>query len=1344
LTELLTAPDFPAAVCNALRSVGEAAQVHRVKVILAQAEPESEPFHELRYEWWADHLQSQASQGLTRFRDRDVEQDYLRPLRAGDSIWKLIDDVGPPLHEPFARVGMKSMGVVPIGGPGNYAGLIAFDDCVNRRQFSSDEIYAMTIAANAIGAAIRRRQLEDRAAEHARSLARTNFALQATIDVLGEEGNLDRVVPRVLGIVAETFSSTSCAVFENDPSGLIWLKYWNVDGSTLAPDELMKLDPAKFGLVRRLAEGFGAPDEYLGMPTSVPGTAVLDHVRGTAVPEFDKFAVGTGWELELNIGVGAGGIRATTLCIYRRKANPFTPPEIALAESLATQLGLAVQFARLAEQARETAVIREQAAAAERRAAELSRAHEAMQATIDALGEIRDLDQFVPAALRVAAKAFGAEQSLFYTHPAGEPIRLRYWLQGGAVLSPSEILTLEDLDTSVVRTLVEGFEVPENHLSTPVRRRYRASVLDHRAGSAVPEFDRFCCAHRMEVELNVPLVIGEIAEGAMLFFRRAGETFSPGEIALAEALGKQMALAMQASRVAETAKVAAISAERETAAERRARASARSSKALQATIEALGDAMDLDQIFPRVLAIAAEVFEAAGCSAFEHSPSGTAWLRYWYMEGKTYTPAELLRLDPEKFGLVSRLAAGFDVPDDYLGLRPQATGTAVLDHVRGTSMPEFDRFAVSFGGELELNVGVGAAGVRSSTLVIYSRRTEPFAPEEIALAESLATQLGLAIQFARLAAEAKQAAIAREREQAALSRAEGLARISEANRATLARLAGQPNIDAFLGHILAIAAEQFGASGGGVWLQSPGRGPRLALTLEDGRVLPGDEGDHPGAGAGSDSALDDTPAMLRGEIVVYGPDQIHTQPHLAPYRDWLVRKGVRTIALAPMFLGDSYRGALSLRFTEDRRLNQEERELAQSLANQAVLALELTRLAEEAKRTAVIREREAAAQDRAAELAKANRALKTAVDSLAAAGSGPLLLQGIVGVLRESMDAVSVVLAVCDTQLLAAIGNENPSLGAEAAEPGLAEYLKPGKPEFAALSRCGVLSPEAEEFFAAQGVAGQLTVPLILGTALIGALRIRLRKDQPPAREQIELAQSLAHQATLAMRLTELAIEAQHEAAEKAKSEERAALARELHDTLLQSFTGITLQLRALARRYVAEDSSRALLADIERQATDSVQEARRAVGGLRNTDGIGIAAALHGFVETQRTETSDRERPVEYQFTQTGEPWPVPAAVALDLLRMSREALRNAARHSGASKIRIALTFGPGSLRIVLADNGCGFDPEAVQSKPANFGISGMKERARHIHAALRISSGPDAGTSIMIEYPATGEVRV
>jgi signal transduction histidine kinase len=178
LRDLLSGRDFDLAVAKTLKRFGEIAGIHRVKVILQDPfEPGAQRCHRLTYEWWAKGLKSQASHGISVFNDEDMP-GYLDVMKRGEGLSQTIEEVPEPLREVFKRVGMLSMGVVPIFSGETYLGLIAFDDCARRRVYSGAEMDALAIAAQALGAAIYRRQLEDaeREARAAVALERSRMA----------------------------------------------------------------------------------------------------------------------------------------------------------------------------------------------------------------------------------------------------------------------------------------------------------------------------------------------------------------------------------------------------------------------------------------------------------------------------------------------------------------------------------------------------------------------------------------------------------------------------------------------------------------------------------------------------------------------------------------------------------------------------------------------------------------------------------------------------------------------------------------------------------------------------------------------------------------------------------------------------------------------------------------------------------------------------------------------------------------------------------------------------------------------------------------------------------------
>ncbi|MBV9770240.1 MAG: sensor histidine kinase, partial [Bryobacterales bacterium] len=202
---------------------------------------------------------------------------------------------------------------------------------------------------------------------------------------------------------------------------------------------------------------------------------------------------------------------------------------------------------------------------------------------------------------------------------------------------------------------------------------------------------------------------------------------------------------------------------------------------------------------------------------------------------------------------------------------------------------------------------------------------------------------------------------------------------------------------------------------------------------------------------------------------------------------------------------------------------------------------------------------------------------------------------------------------------------------------------------------------------------------------------------------------------------------------------ERSRIARELHDTLLQGFSGVTMEMQALAGRLPT--GPREALREIIHDAANCLAEARRSVSELRRErgSGSGLAAALS---ESARQLTAPSSAHLKLVVEKSS---PVLAAyVEYNLLRIAQEAITNAVKHSGARTIEVTLQSGPEALRIVVDDNGSGFAPEAPARD--HFGLVGMKERARDIGAHLRVLSEPRMGTKVVLDFKidkATGAVE-
>jgi ligand-binding sensor domain-containing protein/signal transduction histidine kinase len=199
---------------------------------------------------------------------------------------------------------------------------------------------------------------------------------------------------------------------------------------------------------------------------------------------------------------------------------------------------------------------------------------------------------------------------------------------------------------------------------------------------------------------------------------------------------------------------------------------------------------------------------------------------------------------------------------------------------------------------------------------------------------------------------------------------------------------------------------------------------------------------------------------------------------------------------------------------------------------------------------------------------------------------------------------------------------------------------------------------------------------------------------------------------------------------------ERARLAREMHDTLIQGCTSTSALLEAYSSMGKVEDDGRGELLDTARtQLRSTINDARQAVWDLRHQ--TATSTSVVPLLKTMAAQVRhDYGVPVEYSVT--GEAFDLEQSAANELLMIVREALYNAVRHGSPGRVLIATSFEHGKLLVTVQDDGCGFDPESVGAEPGNhYGLIGMKERVRRIGGKLAINSRAGAGTEVKIQVP-------
>ena len=206
-------------------------------------------------------------------------------------------------------------------------------------------------------------------------------------------------------------------------------------------------------------------------------------------------------------------------------------------------------------------------------------------------------------------------------------------------------------------------------------------------------------------------------------------------------------------------------------------------------------------------------------------------------------------------------------------------------------------------------------------------------------------------------------------------------------------------------------------------------------------------------------------------------------------------------------------------------------------------------------------------------------------------------------------------------------------------------------------------------------------------------------------------------------------IQQEKERAELAILNERNRMAREIHDTLAQAFTGITLQLEVARNSLTAEsDAVVERLLKAKSLAQEGIKEARRSVRALRpEVLDSGLAIAIHQLVDKMLSGTE-----IESEVSITGEPNKLTSDVEVELFRIIQEAVTNAVRHARATKISVELVLKSDRLRLSIEDNGIGFDSQLLLNE--GFGLIGMRERSDRLNGNLVINSEIGRGTEITI----------
>jgi signal transduction histidine kinase len=198
---------------------------------------------------------------------------------------------------------------------------------------------------------------------------------------------------------------------------------------------------------------------------------------------------------------------------------------------------------------------------------------------------------------------------------------------------------------------------------------------------------------------------------------------------------------------------------------------------------------------------------------------------------------------------------------------------------------------------------------------------------------------------------------------------------------------------------------------------------------------------------------------------------------------------------------------------------------------------------------------------------------------------------------------------------------------------------------------------------------------------------------------------------------------------------ERTRIAQELHDTLLQDFLSVSMQLHVANDQLASDSPARPIVRRILDLMGRIIAESRNTVHGLRSSSWRSQDLE-QAFSQIQEELAITRK--VSFRVIVEGVARPLRPVTGDNFYLIGREALANAFHHSGASEIEVELEYSDNQLRLLVRDNGCGIASDVLQSnRNGRWGLSGMRERTERIGAKLRVLSRAGAGTEIELIIP-------
>lgn len=463
-------------------------------------------------------------------------------------------------------------------------------------------------------------------------------------------------------------------------------------------------------------------------------------------------------------------------------------------------------------------------------------------------------------------------------------------------------------------------------------------------------------------------------------------------------------------------------------------------------------------------------------------------------------------------------------------------------------------------------------------------------------------------------------------------------------------------------------------------------------------------------------------------------------------RSQFERLNIQSTGVVPIFIEGRYIGCIAFDdCPTPRQWTQQEIDVLTAAAESIGAALHRKQLVDR-----LVQERIQAEQERVAELVKANDALRRSVGHLTTTDN---LSRFLIATLQEATQssgaasgAIFVYQAAHHTLQMTALVLHGEVIDI-ATDPRAALWRSPISADLTSVWQriqnqqliwldLNQSSQDVWQFAVSwhrqQGHKTIPMIPLSIGEQALGFMGLAFTTEQPPTEFRFEQCRTFAHYAALALQIADL----MQQAKQSAVLEERNRMASEIHDTLAQAFTGISLQLE-VAKPLVHQhpQTAQQILDHISRLAETGLTEARRSVWALYPpaAEYADLAQLLYNSVEqlTRNTATT-------IEVNLQGTPCSLPPFIGMNLLRIGQEAITNALKHAQAQMITIELVYECDRVCLTIRDNGRGFvPPTTIDPLNGGFGLMGMYERCDRMGAQLSFNSQPGQGTQILVEVP-------